>query len=202
MVFDGRDAGHIYLPTHAADPHAIAPADAAAVRPRSRSLGAAGHLQKAAPDPHVFEAIPLGEMRDAQMYPIRAAAWIGAILGAIALVLSVSGLYGVLSYTLTQRTREIGIRMALGATGAAVVRLLMGQSARLAGVGAAIGLVVAFGALQVLSSVITLSEVSVLDGVAFAGGVALVAAATAFAATIRPAARRASIRPSPLRADA
>ena len=148
MLFDGRDAGHIYLPTHPADPHAIA----LLMRPRSdRDLGPPALqeiFRKAAPDPQVFEAIPLGEMRDAQMYPIRAAAWIGSMLGAIALVLSVSGLYGVLSYTLTQRTREIGIRMALGATAAAIVRLLMGQSARLAGIGAAIGLAVAFSRAQ------------------------------------------------------
>jgi predicted permease len=202
MLFDGRDAGHIYLPTHPADPHAIA----VLMRPRSdRDLGPSALqeiFRKAAPDPQVFEAIPLGEMRDAQMYPIRAAAWIGSVLGAIALVLSVSGLYGVLSYTLTQRTREIGIRMALGATAAAVVRLLMAQSARLAGIGAAIGLVVAFSALKLLSSAIHLSEVSVLDGMAFAGAVALVAAATAFAA-YHPARRATRVDPAvTLRADA
>jgi predicted permease len=202
LLFDGRDAGHIYLPTHPADPHAIA----LLMRPRSdRELGPAALqdiFRKAAPDPQVFEAIPLGEMRDAQLYPVRAAAWIGTILGAIALVLSVSGLYGVLSYTLTQRTREIGIRMALGATAAAIVRLLMGQSARLAGIGAAIGLAVAFSALKVLSSAIQLSEVSVLDGAAFAGGVALVAAATAFAAYY-PARRATRVDPAvTLRADA
>ena len=155
MVFDGRDAGHIYLPAHAADPHATA----LLLRPRfDRDLGPSALqdiFRRVAPDPQVFEAIPLGEMRSAQMYPIRAAAWIGSMLGGIALVLSVSGLYGVLSYTLTQRTREIGIRMALGATAAAVVRLLMGQSARLAGIGAAIGLVCAFSVLKVLSSPFT-----------------------------------------------
>ena len=202
MVFDGRDAGHIYLPTHAGDPQATA----VLVRPRSdRDLGLPALqdiFRRAGPDPQVFEAIPLGEMRDAQMYPIRAASWIGSILGAIALVLSVTGLYGVLSYTLTQRTREIGIRMALGATAAAVVRLLMGQSARLVGFGAAIGLVFTFSALEVLGSVIHLSEISVLDGVAFAGGVALVAAASAFAA-YHPARRATRVDPAvTLRADA
>jgi predicted permease len=202
LLFDGRDAGHIYLPTHAGDPHAIA----LLMRPRSGRELSPSALQeifrKAAPDPQVFEAIPLGDMRDAQMYPIRAASWIGSILGAIALMLSVSGLYGVLSYTLTQRTREIGIRMALGATAAAVVRLLMGQSARLAGIGAAIGLVFAFSVLKVLSSAIHLSEVSVLDGVAFAGGIALIAAATAFAA-YHPARRATRVDPAvTLRADA
>ena len=100
-------------------------------------------LRKAHPDPLMFEVMPLDEMREAQMYPLRTASWIGSLLGAIALVLSVSGLYGVLTYTLSQRTREIGIRMALGATSAAVVRMVMTQSARLAGSRRAIGLAVA-----------------------------------------------------------
>jgi ABC-type antimicrobial peptide transport system permease subunit len=159
-------------------------------------------FRRVAPDPQVFEVVPLGEMRAAQMYPLRAASWIGTLLAAIALVLSVTGLYGVLSYTLTQRTREIGIRMALGATAAAVVRLVMGQSARLAGIGAAIGLVMAFSALKVLSSAIHMSRVSVLDAGAFGGGLALIAAATAFAA-YHPARRATRVDPAvTLRADA
>jgi hypothetical protein len=202
MVFDGQDAGHIYLPAHAGDPHVYA----LLMRPRAdRELGPSALqdvFRKVAPDPQVFEALPLGDMRAAQMYPIRAASWIGSLLGAIALALSVSGLYGVLSYTLTQRTREIGIRMALGATGAAVVRLVMGQSGRLAGIGAAVGLAVAFSVLKVLSSAIHMSRVSVLDGVAFSGGLAIVLAATAFAA-YHPARRATRVDPSvTLRADA
>jgi predicted permease len=201
MIFDGQDAGHIYLPMHPADPHA----SALLVRLRpDRGLGASALqevFRRVAPDPQVFEVVPLGEMRAAQMYPLRAASWIGTLLAVIALALSVTGLYGVLSYTLTQRTREIGIRMALGATAAAVVRLVMGQSARLAGIGAAIGLVMAFSALKVLSSAIHMSRVSVLDAGAFGGGLALIAAATAFAA-YHPARRATRVDPAvTLRAD-
>jgi ABC-type antimicrobial peptide transport system permease subunit len=78
----------------------------------------------------------------------------------------------------------------------------MGQSARLAGIGAAIGLAVAFIVLKVLSAAIHMSRVSVLDGVAFGGGLALVLAATAFAA-YHPARRATRVDPSvTLRADA
>jgi predicted permease len=201
MIFDGQDAGHIYLPMHPADPHATALL--LRLRP-DRDLGPSALqevLRRVAPDPQVFEVLPLGDMRAAQMYPLRAASWIGTLLAAIALVLSITGLYGVLSYTLMQRTREIGIRMALGATAAAVVRLVMGQSARLAGIGAVIGLVVAFAVLRVLSSAIQMSRVSVLDAVAFGGGLALIAVATAFAA-YHPARRATRVDPAiTLRAD-
>ncbi len=202
MMFDGRDAGHIYLPAHAADPHALA----VLVRPRaSTTLGPdvlQEILRRAGPDPEVFEALPLEDMRITQMYPLRAAAWIGSLLGAIALLLSVSGLYGVLSYTLNQRTREIGIRMALGASAGAVVRLVMRQSARLAGVGAIIGFLIAFSAMKALSAAIQLQNVSLLNVVPFAAGLALVLAATAVAA-FQPARRATRVDPAEtLRADA
>jgi predicted permease len=203
MLFDGRDAGHIYLPTHPADPHAIA----VLVRPRAEgAIGPDSALQqifrRVSSTPEVFEAVPLDDMRRVQIYPLRAAAWIGLLLGAIALVLSVSGLYGVLTYTMNQRTREIGIRMALGATAGAVVALVMRQSARLAGAGAIAGLVFSFGAMKALSAAIQLQSVSLLQVVPFAGGVTLVLAATA-AAAFQPARRATRVDPAEtLRAEA
>ena len=202
FMVDGRDTGHIYLPMTAADPHAIA----LLVRPRAERALAREALQevfrRVSPDPEIFEALPLAEMKDAQMYPLRAAAWIGALLGAIALVLSVAGLYGVLSFTLSQRTREIGIRMALGATSAAVVRLVMRQSARLAGIGALVGLAIAFAAMRALSSVIRLESISLLDVTPFIAGVLIVALATALAA-FYPARRATRVDPAEtLRAEA
>ena len=87
----------------------------------------------------MFEVRPLGEMRDVQMYPLRAASWIGSPLAGVALALSVSGLYGVLTYALSLRRKEIGIRIALGATVRAIIGLVLRQSMRLAGIGALIG---------------------------------------------------------------
>jgi predicted permease len=195
LVFEGRDPSHLYLPTSPEGSHA----GAILLRGRSRQDAGTAALQsilrKAHPDPLVFEVMPLDEMREAQMYPLRTASWIGSLLGAIALVLSVSGLYGVLTYTLSQRTREIGIRMALGATSAAVLRMVMTQSARLAGAGAAIGLAVALAVMKVLSNLITLQNVSVLDMGAFAASLALVAVATALAA-YGPARRATRVDPA------
>jgi predicted permease len=202
LIVDGRDTNHIYLPAHAQDPHA----SALLMRPRSagdfRPDALREMFRRTGADPERFEVLPLDEMRDAQMYPLRAAAWVGGLLGAIALVLSVSGLYGVLSYTLSQRTREIGIRMALGATAGAVVGLVMRQSVRLAGVGAVVGVALAFAALKALSTVVTLEEVSLLNAAPFAGGLALVLTATALAA-FEPARRATRVDPAEtLRAEA
>jgi predicted permease len=195
LVFEGQDTSHLYLPTSPTGSHAAAILVTGHAPQDFGPHALQAILRKANPDPFVFEIVPLDEMREAQMYPLRTASWIGSLLGAIALVLSVSGLYGVLTYTLGQRTREIGIRMALGATAATVVRMVMTQSARLAGAGAAIGLIVALGVMKVLSTLIPFQNVSVLDAGAFAASLALVALATALAA-YAPARRATRVDPS------
>jgi ABC-type antimicrobial peptide transport system permease subunit len=136
------------------------------------------------------------------MFPLRAASWIATFLSAVALALSISGLYGVLTYTFGQRTREIGIRMALGATAAAVTRLVIVQSARLAASGTAIGLVLGFSVMKILSASVRLENVSVVDPGAFAVSIAVIAAAVAVS-SYGPARRATRVDPSlMLRADA
>ena len=135
------------------------------------------------------------------MFPLRAASWIGSLLSAVAVALSVSGLYGALTYVFGQRRHEIGIRMALGASVSAVIGLAVRQSARLAGLGAAIGVALAFTVMKVLSAIVRLDNVSVIDPGAFAVSIALIAAAVAVA-SYAPARRAARIDPlSMLRTD-
>ena len=125
----------------------------------------------------------------------------GTLLSAIALALSISGLYGVLTYTFGQRIREIGIRMALGASPPDVTRLVVVHSARLASLGTAIGLLFGFTVMKLLSTVVRLDNVSVIDPGAFAVSVALVVGAVALA-SYGPARRAARVDPSlMLRAD-
>jgi len=202
LMVEGADRGHIYFPATATHRHAAA----LLLRPQAtgdfRPDMTFATLRRAGLDTTIFEVFPMAEMREAQMYPLRAGAFVGGLLGAVALALSVTGLYGVLSYMLTQRTREIGIRIALGATAHAVINLVVRQCLRLAGVGALAGLVLAAAAMKGLSSVITLEAVSLLDVTPFIAAMAVVFSAVALAA-YQPARRATRVDPAEtLRAEA
>ncbi|MBI3450516.1 MAG: ABC transporter permease [Acidobacteria bacterium] len=115
-----------------------------------------------------------------------------SIFSVVALVLSLIGVYGVVSYSVAQRTREIGIRLALGARGADVVRLIGGEGLRLALAGAALGLVAAFGLSRLMTSL--LFGVSPSDPLTFAGA-ALIFTATALVAAWVPSRRVLRVDP-------
>jgi predicted permease len=202
IIYSGVDPTLVYLPTSRTGHHV----GAMLVHTRESSVRQLEDLRTMLERIHVnraaFEVLPLAELTEIMLYPLRVASWIGALLGVVALSLSVSGLYGLLMFVLGQRRREIGIRMALGASVASVVRLVMHQYARVTGIGVAIGLVFAFTALKLLSAAVPLRNVSILDGWSFAAGIALIAAASAFA-TFFPARRATKIDPAQtLRADA
>ena len=114
------------------------------------------------------------------------------LFGLLALGLSALGICGVLSYSVGQRTREIGVRVALGASRRDVLTLVVGGAARLSAVGLAVGLVLAVGAGQLLRSQIF--GVSPLDPVTFVGVIALLAAVALLAAWL-PARRAARVDP-------
>jgi predicted permease len=113
-------------------------------------------------------------------------------LGLIALLLSTVGLYSVIRYAVSQRTRELGVRMALGAQPGEVARLVLGQGMILALLGAALGLAAAFAASRLLAS--QLYGVSATDPTVFAGVVVLLAAVSALASWL-PARRAAGVDP-------
>jgi predicted permease len=77
-----------------------------------------------------------------------------ASMGVVGLVLAIAGLYGLVAYNVSRRTREIGIRMALGAASSDVLRLVMGKGLVLVGIGAAIGVVMGFGVEQLMNSML------------------------------------------------
>jgi predicted permease len=125
----------------------------------------------------------------------RAVASLAGLFGIVALMLAAIGLYGVTAYAVAQRTREIGVRMALGAGRHRVVTMVLAGAFRRVGVGLALGLPLAVGAGYLLSA--QLYGVSFWDPLALGAGV-FALAASAFAAAILPARRAASI--SPIRA--
>jgi putative ABC transport system permease protein len=115
------------------------------------------------------------------------------LLGAVGLVLAAGGIYGVIAYFVTQRTQEIGVRIALGATSRDVVQLVLGQAMRPVAIGAAIGVVAALGASQVLAS--QLFQVSRTDPLTIATVVATLIGVSLLASAV-PAGRAASVDPT------
>jgi predicted permease len=130
-----------------------------------------------------------------QLWIVRAGAAMFSIFGVLALGLSVVGLYGVKAYSVARRTREIGIRMALGAQPGAVLGMIMREGSIMLLCGVALGLLLAMATGKILSGI--LYQVGALDPIAFTAAPILLAAA-ALIATWLPA-RRAT-RVNPLRA--
>ena len=125
-----------------------------------------------------------------QRYPFFAAYWVASLVGGIALVLTLTGVYGVLSYVVAQRTREFGMRLALGASPRRLVGL--GQLVRLSLVGAGVGVLVAAPAAAFAGSIF--DAVDTRDPIGFAIGVDVVLGSCACAAIV-PSRRAASVNP-------
>jgi predicted permease len=141
----------------------------------------------------VIDAMPLSDITAIGLVPQRIAASVAGALGLVGLVLAAIGIYGVTSYAVARRTREIGIRVALGATRTSVLRLVLRQGMSLTAIGTAIGLVAAAAGAQVVRSL--LFGVSVVDPPTFAGAAALFLAVAA-AASYVPALRASRLEPA------
>ncbi|HEV2388852.1 MAG TPA: ABC transporter permease [Candidatus Acidoferrales bacterium] len=134
----------------------------------------------------------MDEMRSSSLSLERFMLTLMGIFAGLALALSAMGIYGLLSYTVTQRTAEIGLRMAVGATPADVLRMVLGHAAALAALGIALGAVGAFALTRLLGSV--LYGVGPADPLSFAETAAMLAA-VALAACAVPASRAMRVSP-------
>jgi predicted permease len=164
------------------------------VRPNGPSLLPEVRALVRAMDPNLplLQTGTLMEMSAFTLFPQRVAAWLAAIVGTVGLLLAALGVYGLTAYNVNQRRREIGIRVALGAVRAQVLRSIVGQGVLLAASGAVLGLASAALVTRVLEGM--LYGIRPLDPISFAGSAALLVALAVIASAI-PARRAASIDP-------
>jgi hypothetical protein len=185
----GKDAALVYLPTAPGTSANVLVHVSGEVEEERHRLD----MRLAALAPGAIGDIhSLDQYRAVGIYAFRAASMIGAALGGLALLLTLTGIYGVISYFVTQRTKEIGIRVALGATTRTVTGLVLKQSLRLTAIGTVLGTGLAIGLSRLLASGMVFMRV--FDGAAFSGGVLLVISA-ALAAGYIPSRRAAQIDP-------
>lgn len=117
-----------------------------------------------------------------------------SLFAALGLALALAGIYSVLSYLVSMRTREIGMRMALGAQQTDIIRMILGMGGRLVGVGIVIGVFASFATARLLRSQVELFRVSTADPVSFLG-VAVLLGVVAAAACFIPARRASKVDP-------
>ena len=136
---------------------------------------------------------PMEEAADIALLPFRVASPMAWLLGGVALLLTFSGIYSVMSYVVSHRTKEIGIRMALGASSAMVTRSMIGHSLKLAAAGSAIGILPALALSKFFAAHIEIMDF--FDTLAYLGGIAIVTFA-ALAAAYFPSRRATRVDPA------
>ena len=161
--------------------------------PASFTADVRRRIREADPTLAVFDVRTLEELRRLGFWEQRVFGWIFATFGAIALVLASIGVYGVLSYSVSQRTQEIGVRMALGAGVFDILALVLRESLGVVCIGLLVGIAGAAGTAQLLRAM--LYGVAPWDFAAFAAAPVLLLV-VALAASVPPALRAARIQPT------
>ena len=144
------------------------------------------------PDQPISTVRTMAQMLERQMWPYRVFGSLFAIFAVIALVMSAVGLYAVMAYSVTQRTTEIGVRMALGAEGRQVSWLILKRGLWQMGLGLSLGLAGAFGLSRVLRTLLV--QVTPTDPLTF-GTITTILTAVAIAACVIPARRATRVDP-------
>jgi ABC-type antimicrobial peptide transport system permease subunit len=149
-------------------------------------------IQSLDPNLAPLDTITMQEQVDRMTYTQRLSVVLLGIFGAVALLLAIIGLYGVMSYAVSQRTRELGLRMALGADVPDLLRLIMSRGVMLTAAGVGLGIVAAFGVTRFLGEL--LYKVNPHDPLAFGTAFAVITIAS-LGACFLPAWRATRIDP-------
>jgi len=191
----GRETGGVYVPTNPETPET-----ALLLRVHGNPEQARQALLErlSSIDPGLSNIMTLRTMTRMQAYMLQIGFWVAVVLGGLALVLTVSGLFSVLSYVVEQQAKEIGVRMALGAATRHVAELVLSQSLRPVGIGLAGGGGLAAAVAIVLMATPAASEIGsdikVFDPVAYAASLLVILTACLLAVSV-PALRAARIDP-------
>jgi putative ABC transport system permease protein len=162
-------------------------------KPEAVTAAVRSHVRRADPDQPIFHASTMRQLISERIIGLKYAALVMGVLGFIGLVLSAVGIYGLMMYSVSRRTHEIGVRVALGAERADVLRLALGQAISITVAGVAIGLVLAYAAGRLMAS--NLFGVVRLEAATFAL-LALVLSAVSLAAAYIPARRALAVDPA------
>jgi putative ABC transport system permease protein len=162
------------------------------LEPASAASAVEGAIHSVDPDEPVYNVRSMRDVEAASLSPQRLQIALIGLFAALALILACMGIYGVMAYSVAQRTSEIGVRMALGAHTGNVLSLVLGEGLRLAALGAAIGLAGSLFAARLLSGM--LFGVAPSDPATFAG-VAMVLVLVALVACYVPARRATRVDP-------
>jgi ABC-type antimicrobial peptide transport system permease subunit len=177
--YDGRMTLIVRSDPAQSDPTKLAPA----IRQEVRALDVTLPL---------FGVKTIQEFMTRSLAGAQSAATLIGVFGVLAMLLAAIGIYGVMNYSVSTRTREIGIRMALGANRLEVLKMVLKQGMFLAGVGVVIGLAAAFALTRMMTSL--LYGVSATDQITFVG-ISLLLALVALAACYIPARRATKVDP-------
>jgi len=145
------------------------------------------------PDQPIYQVQTVDALISNSMARQKMTAMLLSIFSLVALALAAIGIYGVLSYSVAQRSREIGVRMAVGATRSNILRLVLSQAAQLTGIGLAVGIGTALVSARIITGL--LFDTGTADPLSVFVATGSLALAAAMAATI-PAVRAASVNPT------
>ncbi|MGE0863440.1 MAG: FtsX-like permease family protein, partial [Vicinamibacterales bacterium] len=162
---------------------------------RAASLGSEVRdlVRQVAPEAPVYRDFTMQFLAQRSMVQLSFTMLTLGVVSTLAMMLGALGLYGVLSYVVAERTREIGVRMALGATAFTVRRMVVSQGARVVLIGAVVGIVVALASTRLLNTL--LFEIDAVNGVVFAT-MALAMVAVGLLASYLPARRASNVDPA------